>query len=157
MTTAPQRILVVSEKPSLESQDLVQALQLLDQGRSDSRPWRVYRPLMEHGRDVLSHAPGVAGEGCGVAEQVEDQHLALPDPLALKLLADGDPLAEGRAAAVFGLDGFLEGRDRLLVQWLTSGLWPLRRRRSGRARAALDREVTISAREKVAARNFKAD
>lgn len=70
---------------------------------------------MQHGRYLLIDRPGVAGSGCGVASQVEDEDVALPDALSLELLSDEDTFSQVRATLVGGQDGALEASDRKLV------------------------------------------
>ena len=66
----------------------------LNERGSDGVLGRLDRPLVEHSYHLTSHPPGVAGDGRWVTDQVEDEHLALPDWFTLKRLLDLYALAE---------------------------------------------------------------
>ena len=77
----------------------------------DGRLRRLYRALVQHRLDLLIHGPGVAGGGCGMADQVEHENPALPDARALECESDRGALPKVRATAVGGLDRSMEVRD----------------------------------------------
>lgn len=72
----------------------------------------------EHGRHLGIDLADVVPEGRGMALQVEDQDLSLPDRLALELLVDGDAGRQLGLGAVGSADGLLERRKRYVVHRL---------------------------------------
>ncbi len=66
---------------------------LFHDGRPNSCLRRVHRAFVQYGCNTVVYLPGVAPGSRRMIQQIEDQHLALPDRLALEFLTDANSLA----------------------------------------------------------------